>query len=239
MEDPSPSDPTAVLVPSELRRRVESTCAEARVQRDRSVAADAVLRDARHAAARAHAELDVALATLDQRRLMEQQGPGTTQLPDGPVRGQGSPAAATGRHHLAAADRRAQSLIPRGRRPGPDAPGAVRIARPGRARCEHGVERPARAHRDRRGGLVPGAPRPRRAGPLGGRAGRDRGHPGGSGGGRRPAGRARPAEPATDPRRRARRSMGPRRSMPVPSPSSGCWRAMPRSLARSLARWPT
>jgi hypothetical protein len=71
MEDPSPSDPTAVLVPSELRRRVESTCAEARVQRARSVAADASLREARHAAVAARAELDTALATLDQRRLVD------------------------------------------------------------------------------------------------------------------------------------------------------------------------
>jgi hypothetical protein len=71
MEVPSPSDPTAVLVPSELRRRVESTCADVRVERARSVAADAALREARHAAERAHAQLEVAVATLDQRRLAE------------------------------------------------------------------------------------------------------------------------------------------------------------------------
>ena len=71
MEDPSTSDPTAPLVPSELRRRVESTCSEARVQRARSVVADASLREARHAATSAHAALDAALATLDERRLAE------------------------------------------------------------------------------------------------------------------------------------------------------------------------
>ncbi len=71
MEDPRTSDPTAPLVPSELRRRVESTCAEARVQRARSVVADASLRDARHAATNARAALDTALATLDERRLAE------------------------------------------------------------------------------------------------------------------------------------------------------------------------
>jgi len=71
MEDPSPSDPMSVLVPSELRRRVESTCSEARVERARSVTADVSLREARQAATAAHAELDAALATLDQRTLVE------------------------------------------------------------------------------------------------------------------------------------------------------------------------
>lgn len=71
MEDPSPSDPTPVLVPSELRRRVESTCSEARVERARSVAADASLREARQAATATRAELDVALASLDQRKLVD------------------------------------------------------------------------------------------------------------------------------------------------------------------------
>ena len=71
MEDPSPSDPTSVLEPSELRRRVESTCSEARVERERSVAADAALREARQAAMAARVELDAAVASLDQRRLMD------------------------------------------------------------------------------------------------------------------------------------------------------------------------
>jgi hypothetical protein len=71
MEDPSPSDPTATLVPSELRHRVESTCAESRIQRARSVVADTSLREARHAATAAHASLDAALAMLDERRLTE------------------------------------------------------------------------------------------------------------------------------------------------------------------------
>ncbi len=71
MEDPSPSSPTALLVPSELRHRVESTCSEARIQRARSVVADTSLREARHAATSAHASLDAALAMLDERRLAE------------------------------------------------------------------------------------------------------------------------------------------------------------------------
>ncbi len=71
MEDPSPSDPTSLLVPSELRRRVESTCAESRIERSRSVAADAALREARQAATAAHVELDAAVASLDQRRLVD------------------------------------------------------------------------------------------------------------------------------------------------------------------------
>ncbi len=71
MEDPSPSDPTVMLVPSELRHRVESTCAESRIQRARSVVADTSLREARHAATDAHASLDAALAMLDERRLTE------------------------------------------------------------------------------------------------------------------------------------------------------------------------
>jgi hypothetical protein len=71
MEDPSPSDPTSVLVPSELRRRVESTCSVARVERERSIAADTALREARQAATAARVELDAAVASLDQRRLMD------------------------------------------------------------------------------------------------------------------------------------------------------------------------
>ena len=73
MEDPSPSDPTSALVPSELRRRVESTSAEARIERSRSVAADAALRETRQAAMAAHVELDAAVASLDQRRLVDQK----------------------------------------------------------------------------------------------------------------------------------------------------------------------
>lgn len=71
MEDPSPSDPVSSLVPSEVRQRVESTCSEARVERARSAAADASLRYARDEATQAHAALDAALATLDERRLAE------------------------------------------------------------------------------------------------------------------------------------------------------------------------
>ncbi len=71
MEDPSPSDPAAALIPSELRLRVESTCAESRIQRARSVVADTSLREERHAATTAHASLDAALAMLDERRLTE------------------------------------------------------------------------------------------------------------------------------------------------------------------------
>jgi hypothetical protein len=71
MEDPSTSGPMSQLVPSELRRRVESTCSEARTQRARSVTADVALREARQAASVAHVELDVAVASLDQRKLMD------------------------------------------------------------------------------------------------------------------------------------------------------------------------
>jgi hypothetical protein len=71
MEDPSTSDLIAPLGPSELRHRVESTCSEAKVQRERSVVADTTLREARRAATSTHAALDTALATLDQRRLAE------------------------------------------------------------------------------------------------------------------------------------------------------------------------
>jgi hypothetical protein len=71
MEDPSTSDPTSQLVPSELRRQVESSCSDARTERARSVTADVALREARQAASVAHAELDAAVASLDQRRLMD------------------------------------------------------------------------------------------------------------------------------------------------------------------------
>lgn len=71
MEEPRTSDPASPLVPSEFRSRVESTCAAARTERARSVAADAALRDARNAAMDARAALDAALATLDERRLTE------------------------------------------------------------------------------------------------------------------------------------------------------------------------
>gem|GEM_PF-4263658 len=50
---------------------MESTCSEARVERARSVAADASLRQSRDDALQAHAALDAALATLDERRLAE------------------------------------------------------------------------------------------------------------------------------------------------------------------------
>ncbi|MCY7417164.1 MAG: hypothetical protein LH650_01465, partial [Chloroflexi bacterium] len=50
---------------------MESTCSEARVERARSVAADASLRRSRDDAMQAHAALDAALATLDERRLAE------------------------------------------------------------------------------------------------------------------------------------------------------------------------
>ena len=71
MEEPRTSDPTGMLIPGELRRRVESTSSEARIERARSAAADAALREARQAATAAHADLDAAVASLDQRRLLD------------------------------------------------------------------------------------------------------------------------------------------------------------------------
>ena len=71
MEEPRTSDPAGTLIPSELRRRVESTSSEARVERARLAAADAALRDARQAATAAHVELDTAVASLDQRRIVD------------------------------------------------------------------------------------------------------------------------------------------------------------------------
>jgi hypothetical protein len=70
---PSPSDTTATLVGDELRRRVDTTSSDARLERARLATAETALRETRRAAAEARACLETAAASLDQRGLADRK----------------------------------------------------------------------------------------------------------------------------------------------------------------------
>lgn len=73
MEAHHPSDTLAVLVPVELRRDVEMTRSDARLEWARLATADAALREARRAAAEARARQLHALESVDQRSLLDRK----------------------------------------------------------------------------------------------------------------------------------------------------------------------